>query len=497
MPLSTLSFPTDDLFHFLSTFGKWKECGDKVALVCAETGRRVKYCELEERVLVAAQHLSALGLQPGDVLSIHLHNCVEYIIAFLACAALGSIASPSNPAYAGSDLGHQLSDSGAVLCVSSKRYTKVLEEACKHGTGESALRKVVYIEDDDCFVHATPGGAVPAGTAYPGGVPSGGLRPDPAGVLALPYSSGTTGKAKGVMLNHQSIVCNILQSTEDPDVRFEIESRDTLVTVLPLFHIYGLTVQMLCTLAKQATLVVIPKFDPANFLKVVQEHRVTVACMVPPMLVILDKEPTRGGYDLSSLRALYCGAAPLDAATQTRIAEVFKAEVRQAYGTTETSPIISVANVSRAKNTYGSVGKLVPNTTCKVVDDEKVEVPVSEGGELCIKGPQVMMGYLNRPDATKLALDEHGYYHTGDAAHLDAAGNVFIGDRKKDLIKVMGFQVAPAELEGERACAWVRPLDVAAAPTAAAAPAIFLRVVPFPRAPFSDPPFAFRVFPWC
>ena len=429
-----LAFPSDDLFHFVSESGTWAACADKPALVDSLTGQRIAYCDLGPRILTAAAALSALGFEAGEVLSIHLHNCPEFVLAFLACAALGGISTPSNPQYELMDLSHQLDNSGAVMCLSSERYRRVLA-----GATSSRVRMIHVIEDPHVWIHALPG-ALPA-------VREGGMRPHPDNLLVLPYSSGTTGTAKGVMLTHRAVVCNILQSTADPDVRFEINPTDTLITLLPCFHIYGLTVQMLSALARQATLVVTPKFEPQAFLRDVERHRVTLACMVPPMLVLLDKEPARAHSDLSSLRACYCGAAPLDAATQSRFAREFEVEVRQAYGTTETAPIISVATVSRARNVYGSVGRAVPNTMLKLVDEERREVALAEGGELCVRGPQLMLGYLNRPDATREAV-AGGYYHTGDAAHVDAEGNLFIGDRKKDMIKVMGYQVAPAELEG-------------------------------------------------
>ena len=209
-----LTFATDDLFNYISTLGDW-DSTDKPALLCSTTGRTIKYNELRGLILAVSASLRGLGFDAGEVLSVHLHNCIEYVLAFLGCAALGGITSPSNPMYEKNDLSHQLTNSGAVVCITSEKYKAVLE-----GAETSAVRHLTYIEDPTCFVHATapPAGATP--------LPACGMRPDPKSLLALPYSSGTTGKAKGVMLNHQSVVCNILQSTEDADIRFEITKDD-------------------------------------------------------------------------------------------------------------------------------------------------------------------------------------------------------------------------------------------------------------------------------
>ena len=292
---SHLSFPSDDLYHFVSTSGEWAACADdKAALIDASTGERLAYRELSPRIRAAAGALALLGFEAGEVLSLHLHNCPEYAIAFLACAALGGVSTPSNPQYESLDLGHQLSDSGAIMCLTSERYRSVLARA---RAATDKIRMLHVIEDPQAWVHTQPGSP---GEAV---LREGAVRPHPDSLLVLPFSSGTTGKAKGVMLTHRSVVTNILQATADPDVCFEITRDDTLITLLPCFHIYGLTVQMLCTLARQATLVVTPKFEPRGFLRDVERHRVTVALMVPPMLVLLDKEPARA--DLSSLRVCY------------------------------------------------------------------------------------------------------------------------------------------------------------------------------------------------
>eukprot|EP00967_Tisochrysis_lutea_P113768 scaffold180793_cov32-Tisochrysis_lutea.AAC.1 len=425
------------LVDFLQEQGNWSRNGEQLALHCATSGQAVRYDELFGRINGAAHALRSCGFQQGDVLNIHLHNSVEYVISFLAAASLGGTITTSNPAYTATELGFQYADSGATIALTSELYRGVVEEAM--AMPGSRVRAVAYIEDLSSFPHA-PAMAEPIRLSRP-------ISPL-NDLVALPYSSGTTGKPKGVCLTHQNLVANIQQSTMDKSCNLGITENDKLVAILPFFHIYGLTVLMCAALAERASLVILPKFEPATFLQTLQDHHITQAYVAPPLCVFLSKHPMVADYNLSTLREIFSGAAPLDASMQISLREQLGVVVRQGYGMTETSPIISFAPAQPEKIMPGSAGLLAPNTSMKVVDENGIELGPNEEGELLISGPQVMRGYLNRPEATEATLMRDGFIRTGDLARVSVDGNIFIGDRVKELIKVKGFQVAPAELEG-------------------------------------------------
>jgi acyl-CoA synthetase (AMP-forming)/AMP-acid ligase II len=260
----------------------------------------------------------------------------------------------------------------------------------------------------------------------------------------MPYSSGTTGLPKGVMLTHRNLVANLCQC--EPVLAAEAGER--LIAVLPFFHIYGLTVLMCAALWRGATLVTMPRFDLEEFLRLLQDQRITRAFVAPPIVLALAKHPMVDKYDLSALQLIMSGAAPLDAGLEQVCAERLGVTVGQGWGLTEISPVgTTVINAPRGPRP-GSVGVLLPNTEARVVDPATgADVARGETGELLIRGPQVMKGYLNAPEATADMLDPDGWLHTGDLGRIDEDGYVFVVDRVKELIKYKGLQVAPAELE--------------------------------------------------
>ena len=261
-------------------------------------------------------------------------------------------------------------------------------------------------------------------------------------LVALPYSSGTTGVCKGVMLTHRNLVANLAQiAGSGHDWRDE-----TLVCVLPLFHIYGMVAIMNHGLYCGATVVTLPRFDFEQLLKTMQDYRVTFAHLVPPIVLALSKSPLVEAYDLSNLHTIFSGAAPLGADLARACSERLNCTVVQGYGMTETSPATHLS--TREHNKPGSVGLCVPGMECRLVSVETGEdVGVGERGEIHVRGPQVMKGYLGCPEATAETVDAEGWLHTGDVARVDEDGYFFIVDRAKELIKYKAFQVAPAELE--------------------------------------------------
>ncbi|MGI8922418.1 MAG: AMP-binding protein, partial [Solirubrobacteraceae bacterium] len=266
---------------------------------------------------------------------------------------------------------------------------------------------------------------------------------DPAEDLAvLPYSSGTTGLPKGVMLTHRNLVANTIQSAS----ALAPDQDDVLIAVLPFFHIYGMQVIMNLGLRHGSTLVTMPRFDLDQFLGLIEEHSVSRVYLVPPIALALAKHPAVDGHDLSSLDLIMSGAAPLGAELSEKLAGRVGADVIQGYGLTETSPVTHT--IIRENNKPGSIGPPLPGTECRLVDPESGEdVADGERGELWIRGPQVMKGYLNNDEATAAPVDPEGWLHTGDVGVRDADDHYEIVDRLKELIKYKGFQVAPAELE--------------------------------------------------
>jgi acyl-CoA synthetase (AMP-forming)/AMP-acid ligase II len=271
---------------------------------------------------------------------------------------------------------------------------------------------------------------------------------DPAeDLVALPYSSGTTGLPKGVMLTHRNLVANICQC-EGMETFEQFREDDVCLAVLPFFHIYGMVVIMQWALAEGGTLIVMPRFDMEAFLGAVQTYHITKAPLVPPIVVGLAKHPAVDKYDLSSLRFIFSGAAPLGEAVAREAAKRVGCTLAQGYGMTEASPVTHLSPVRRPDFKLGASGMPVPNTEVKLVDTENgKELGPDQPGELWIRGPQIMKGYLNHPEATADAIDAEGWYHTGDIGYADKDGYFFIVDRLKELIKYKALQVAPAELE--------------------------------------------------
>jgi acyl-CoA synthetase (AMP-forming)/AMP-acid ligase II len=268
---------------------------------------------------------------------------------------------------------------------------------------------------------------------------------DPAeDLVALPYSSGTTGFSKGVMLTHRNLVANLVQS----GACIEMTEDEKIMAFLPFFHIYGMTVIMNASLYHGATLVTMQRFELEPCLQAVQDYKVTRFFLVPPIVVVLAKSPVVDKYDLSSIARAFSGAAPLDADTARTVSERIGCRFSQGYGLTETSPVSHCVPDSWSEVTAGSVGPSIPNTECKIVDvATERELGRNEDGEIWIRGPQVMKGYLNNDAATRSSIDADGFFHSGDIGHIDDRDQYFIVDRLKELIKYKGFQVAPAELE--------------------------------------------------
>jgi acyl-CoA synthetase (AMP-forming)/AMP-acid ligase II len=430
-PFPDVEIPDTPLTDFV--LARAVELGDKPALIDAPTGRTITYAQLVQSVRAVGAGLAARGFGKGDVFAHFAPNLPEYAVAFHAVATLGGINTTVNPLFTAEELERQLRDCGARLLVT---VPDQLEKATEAAQAAGVQEIFVYGDADaatpfDSLLHAV--GEAPE------------VAIDPAeDVVALPYSSGTTGLPKGVMLTHRNLVANICQTIAHQRVRED----DRVIAVLPFFHIYGLVVLMNLPLYGGATVVTMPRFDLPEFLRAVQEYRITRAWVAPPIVLALAKQPLVDEFDLSSLNFLLSGAAPLSAELEMACGKRLGCRMLHGYGLTETSPTTHSVPDDLAGQMPGSIGPPVPNTECRIVDVATgADTADGEPGELLIRGPQVMKGYLNNPQATARAIDPDGWLHTGDIARIDEQGAVRIVDRIKELIKHKGYQIAPAELE--------------------------------------------------
>lgn len=408
---------------------------DKPALIDGPSGRTITFGELAHAIKATAAGLAAKGFKKGDVFAIYSPNIPEYAIVFNAVASSGGINTTINPLYTVDELVKQLNDCGARFLVTVAPFL------------DKALEAAEKSKVEEVFVFGEAEGATPFASLVRPDLEPPEVDIDPAEDLCvLPYSSGTTGMPKGVMLTHRNIVSNLAQC--DGMSGFDgFTEDDTLIGVLPFFHIYGMVVIMKLALANGATVVSMPRFDLEEFLTICQDHKVTVAPLVPPIVLGLAKHPAVDNFDLSSLRLVFSGAAPLGEELAIELSKRLDCPVVQGYGMTEASPVTHLSPTGGDVKP-GAVGLVVPNTEVKIADIATgAPLPANEEGEVCIRGPQIMKGYLNRPDATAESIDEEKWYHTGDIGYVDDDGFFYIVDRVKELIKYKGMQVAPAELE--------------------------------------------------
>jgi acyl-CoA synthetase (AMP-forming)/AMP-acid ligase II len=405
----------------------------KPALVDATTGRSLTYQELTDAVNRAAAGLAARGFQKGDVFAIHALNCPEYAIAFLGVARLGGVCTMVSPLFNEAELTTQLKDSGAKYLLTDPQLADVALTAAQ----TVGVREVFVLGEIDgatsfCAILDNQGRA-----------PS--VEIDPrSDIVALPYSSGTTGLPKGVMLTHYNLVA-MLSQMETADV---LRSRDTTICVVPCCHLYGLHIVINLALRTGATVVTLRQFDLEKFLRALEKYQVNVVPVVPPIVLALSASPLVERFDLSKLEALHCGAAPLSSEVANACSERLGVRISYGYGMTELSSLSHLSYRNAEKHKPDSTGYCLPNTVCKIIDlESKDDLKPGEKGEVCVRGPQAMKGYLGQPEATAEIIDSEGWLHTGDIGYTDEDGALFIVDRLKELIKYKGRQVAPAELE--------------------------------------------------
>jgi acyl-CoA synthetase (AMP-forming)/AMP-acid ligase II len=421
-PWPALEIPDVDLAAYVLRHAE--RLADHPALIDAADGRTLRYGELVSAVRRTAAGLAARGFGPGDVLALYSPNVPEFVATVLGVAMAGGATTTVNPLYTAGELASQLRDSGARMVVTIPPLAERATEAAREAGVEAVLG---YGELAD--------GAEPPAVAVAAN-----------DVVLLPYSSGTTGLPKGVEVTHRNAVSQLAQLAS----ALPLTPEDTVLAVAPMYHCMGLIVVVANALAQGATVVTMRRFDFEPFLRAMQDHRVTATVIAPPIALGLAGHPAVEQYDLSALRWMGCGAAPLDARVEEACARRLGCAFGQGYGMSEATAAIAAVNINEPERIVsGTVGALLPGTEARVIDPETgADLGPNAEGELLVRGPQLMRGYRGRPDATAATIDADGWLHTGDLAAVDADGVVRITDRLKELIKVKGFQVAPAELEG-------------------------------------------------
>ncbi|XP_030378111.1 4-coumarate--CoA ligase 1 [Scaptodrosophila lebanonensis] len=446
-PFEPITVPNVPLHQYVwRDFKKWEK---KTAAVCVVSDRQYTYAQLRDASAALAVRLQTkFKLFKPDVIAICMPNLPEYPIAALGAIEAALTVTTVNPVYTPDEIARQLTFSDAKLIIGTVQGYATLREACQ--LAKKDLPIVVVRTSND---QALPPGAVDfAELIRTEDVRYDELRsPSDASaddIVFLPFSSGTTGLPKGVVLSHNNITSNCEQIHGGLTIN-TLEFQDTLPGVLPFFHIYGLTVVMLSKLGLGCRLATMPAFKPDEFIKSLDFYKGSVLNIVPPIVLFMINHPKLTQEIAPNLRAVMTGAAPIGQHDVERFLKKFpKARFMQGYGMTEASPVVLLTPEGNTR--YASTGVLPPNTESKIVplDGDNVKgLGPRTTGELCVRGPQVMSGYLNNEEANKVTFYPGNWLRTGDVAFYDEEGFFYITDRMKELIKVKGFQVPPAELE--------------------------------------------------
>ena len=438
-PFPPVDIPDVSIYDYL--FGDLSEGDhDRVAVVDGATGAAMTYRTLVDQINRVAGAFAAHGAGPGTVVALLCPNIPAFTSVFHGLLRAGVTVTTINSLYTAGEIQRQLDDAGATWLVTASPLLGGAREAAQ-AVGFDDTHLIVL---DGAVGHPSMADLLLAEPLIDA------PAIDPAThVAVLPYSSGTTGRPKGVMLSHRNLVANVQQARG----LIKVVPEDRVLALLPFFHIYGMTVLLNLAFKQRARLVTMPKFDLTEFLRIIQDERCSYVFIAPPVAVALAKHPLVAEYDLSSIHTILSGAAPLDGALAEAVADRLGCRMLQGYGMTEASPVSHLIPRDAPEISRDSVGVTIPNMECKLVSlDTGAEIPlpdtgVSDPGELLVRGPNVMLGYLNNEEATRETIDSDGFLHTGDVATVSSEGVVKIVDRSKELIKYKGYQIAPAELE--------------------------------------------------
>lgn len=452
-----LEYPEIPLFSILDQTAK--DYPDRAATIFM--GGKLTYARLKDQVDRLARALSDLGVKQGDRVGLMLPNIPQEVISFYAVSKLGAVGVGVNPMYTERELTHQLKDSGAETLI----FLDLLAPRVLKAAPETPVKRLITTGIKDYLpfpknllypIKAKKSGQwaeIPAGSgvmdlktlinrAAPN-PPRVEVKPEDLAVLQ--YTGGTTGLSKGAMLTHRNLLANVVQMTEWSKNETE-RGKEVIICVLPFFHSFGMTVCMNFGIHNAATLVLIPRFELKMVLEGIHNYKGTLFPGTPTMYVALLSSPELKNYNVSSLKACMSGAAPLPLEVQLKFMETTGGKLVEGYGLSETSPVTH-SNPFDAK-AEGSIGLPVPDTLCRIMDIEtgEKEMPMGEVGEICVKGPQVMKGYWNKPEENVRVLKD-GWFYTGDIGRMDERGMCFIVDRKKDLIIAGGYNIYPREVE--------------------------------------------------
>ncbi len=412
--------------------------GTQTVLIDCSTNprRRITGDEYSGLLEQTARGFVAAGIRPGDVIAVFLPNSWEYAVAYHAATLTGAIVTPMNPTYRDREIQYQLENSGAKLLVTDGPLIAGFDLG-----GLPALRRVY------CTRTSSPGTQMFSELLRPTSAKLPTVDEDPRlAIAALPYSSGTTGLPKGVMLSHTNLVTNVFQ-TVIPGEEGCFNRGDVMLDFLPLYHIYGLTVCLNLMLTVGGTLVLVPRFDLETVLGVIVQEAITTIPCVPPVLNAFCVAAEKGVFPRQHrVRFVKSGAAPLSPELARRFPEMTGIPIRQGYGMTEASPVTHIGFLDDERYRPESIGGPVAETECRIVNESGQDVPEGEIGELVMRGPQFMLGYWKAPEATDSVMRD-GWYFSGDIARRETEDFYFIVDRRKEMIKYKGFPVAPAEVE--------------------------------------------------
>ncbi|NLA11585.1 MAG: long-chain fatty acid--CoA ligase [Firmicutes bacterium] len=423
---------------------------------------RLTYSELNNEVDLFARMLAGVGLKPGSRVALHMPNCPQYLIAFYGTLRAGCIVTPCNPLYVERELIHQLNDSGAEAIVTLSRFYPLVRDV----QDKTKLKVVIATSIKDylgttlkllytLFKEKKEGDRV---TLAPGHFwlrhllkqyrshPLPKVKEDLQKPACYMYTGGTTGVPKGAVLTHGNILANALQAKEW--LQHYEEGKEIGLGALPFFHSYGMSIAMNLCLVLRGKLITVPQFKTKEILEIIHKDKPTLFPGVPTMYVAINNAPDVEKYDLSSIKVCISGAAPLPVEVQKQFEKITKGgRLREGYGLTETSPVTH-CNPIFGENRPGSIGLPFPGVDAKIVDleDPSKEMPIGERGQLAVKGPQVMRGYLNR-DEDNRDIFHDGYILTGDIAIMDEDGYFYIVDRQKDMVIAGGYNIFPREIE--------------------------------------------------
>ncbi len=423
---------------------------------------QISYRELGAAVNRFAAGLQQLGVKKGDRVALYLPNCPQFVIGYYATAMVGGIVVPCNPLYGAKQIEHQINDAGAETVVVLSRFYGNIRDV----RANTPLKNVVVTNIKEyfpgvikllftLFKEAKEGHRVDirgdaSAVWFQDVLASAPATPDPVEVLpedtlVFLYTGGTTGVPKGAQLTHRNVLANALQTRYwMPGIR---DGRETILSVLPLFHSYGMTTCMNVAVVLAGAMLLLPQFKIEDVLQTINKHKPTLFPGVPTMYVAINNYPDIARYDLSSIRACLSGAAGLPVEVQERFQELTGGRLVEGYGLSEASPVTH-ANPIYGENRIGTIGLPFPDTDAKIVDLDtgEKELPPGEIGELCVRGPQVMKGYWNMPTETANVLRD-GWLYTGDIAKMDEDGYFQIVDRKKDMVIAGGFNIFPRNIE--------------------------------------------------